>query len=161
MWSGVVRGHNTDLLPRSVPGLVLEQVSLQEKHWQALASGLADCGARLQQGRLDSDRTLRLSTTAGAEQLQHRGRVHGPHHQVLPVRGPGAAHQARPAHYTTSGDLVTSPGWCWPPATGPASASSWRRADTSCSSSASHTYTWTMGTWPGTARCGYLDICQV
>ena len=54
-WSGEVRwarGHNTDLLPRSVPGLVLEQVSLQEKHWQALASGLADCGARLQQVRL-------------------------------------------------------------------------------------------------------------
>ena len=57
-----VRGHNTDLLPRSVPCLVLEQVSLQEKHWQALASGLADCGARLQQVRLDSDRTLRLQT---------------------------------------------------------------------------------------------------
>ena len=31
---------------------MLEQVSLQEKHWQALASGLADCGARLQQVRL-------------------------------------------------------------------------------------------------------------
>ena len=103
MKSGEVRwarGHNTDLLPRSVPGLVLEQVSLQEKHWQALASGLADCGARLQQVRLvQGSHTQTPDTAAGAEQLQHRGRVHGPHHQVLPVRGPGAAHQARPSHY--------------------------------------------------------------
>ena len=41
------------LVCRSVPRLVLEEVELREKDWQALASGLSDSGCRLEQvGRL-------------------------------------------------------------------------------------------------------------
>ena len=36
-------------IDRSVASLVFDQVDLLEKHWQALASGLCDCGARVTQ----------------------------------------------------------------------------------------------------------------
>ena len=32
-----------------MPRLLLDQVEFVEKHWQAIASGLNDCGARVEQ----------------------------------------------------------------------------------------------------------------
>ena len=42
-----ITNNNNNADCRSVPQLVLEDVEMQEKYWQALASGLSDSGSRV------------------------------------------------------------------------------------------------------------------